>query len=333
MSTKYVTIVDMPSEVTPEVSPSETTEHRPVLAHPLIESLQPQEGATVVDGTLGAGGITALLSQNVGESGRVIAIDRDGDAIERARGRFASAGNVTLVQGNFADLARILEELEIPAVDAVALDLGISSIQLDDGRRGFSFRHDGPLDMRMDQTGGTLTAAEIVNSWSEKEIVEILRNYADERFARRIASGIIKRRRTEPFTTTFQLRECVEHAVPAAMLHRRLHPATKTFQALRIAVNDELRNLESGLQATINALRPGGRLGVISFHSLEDTLVKVTLNVSATSCICPPQQPVCTCAHRASLHLLSRRAIKPDPAELSSNPRSRSARLRVAEKL
>jgi 16S rRNA (cytosine1402-N4)-methyltransferase len=323
----------MPSEVTPGVSPSEATEHRPVLAHPLIESLQPQEGATVVDGTLGAGGITALLSANVGDSGRVIAIDRDGDAIQRARARFASAGNVTLIQGNFADLAEILEDLEIEAVDAVAFDLGISSIQLDDGKRGFSFRHDGPLDMRMDQNSGELTAADIVNHWSEEEIAEILRNYAEERFARRIANEIAKRRRIEPLKTTSQLRDCVERAVPAAMLHRRLHPATKTFQALRIAVNDELRNLESGLQAAINALRPGGRLGVISFHSLEDTLVKVTLHVSATSCICPPQQPVCTCAHRASLHLLNRRAIKPDAAELSSNPRSRSARLRVAEKL
>jgi 16S rRNA (cytosine1402-N4)-methyltransferase len=287
----------------------------------------------VVDGTLGAGGITALLSQSVGDSGRVIAIDRDDDAVSRARGRFASAPNVTLVQGNFAGLAEILKSLKIEAVDAVALDLGISSIQLDDGERGFSFRHDGPLDMRMDRSGDSLTAAEIVNHWSEEEIADTLRNYADERFARRIARQIIKRRRIEPLTSTFQLRDCVEQAVPSAMLHRRLHPATKTFQALRIAVNDELRNLESGLQATINALRPGGRLGVISFHSLEDTLVKVTLHVSATSCICPPQQPVCTCAHRASLHLLTRRAIKPDAAELSSNPRSRSARLRVAEKL
>jgi len=323
----------MPSEVTPEVSSSEATEHRPVLAHPLIESLQPRAGATVVDGTLGAGGITALLSQNVGDSGRVIAIDRDGDAIERARGRFASARNVTLVQANFADLAEVLSSLGIEAVDAVVLDLGISSTQLDDGKRGFSFRHDGPLDMRMDQIGDTVTAAEIVNQWSEEDIAETLRNYADERFSRRIAQEIIRRRRIEPLTTTFALRDCVERAVPVAILHRRLHPATKTFQALRIAVNDELRNLESGLQAAINALRPGGRLGVISFHSLEDTLVKVTLNVSATSCICPPQQPVCTCAHRASLHLLTRRAIKPDAAELSLNPRSRSARLRVAEKL
>lgn len=287
----------------------------------------------MVDGTLGAGGITALLSQSVGDSGRVIAIDRDGDAVSRARGRFASAANVTLVEGNFADLAEILKSLKIEDVDAVALDLGISSIQLDDGERGFSFRHDGPLDMRMDQSGDTLTAAQIVNQWSEEEIADTIRNYADERFSRRIARQIIKRRRIEPLTSTFHLRDCVEQAVPSAMLHRRLHPATKTFQALRIAVNDELRNLESGLQATINALRPGGRLGVISFHSLEDTLVKVTLHVSATSCICPPQQPVCTCAHRASLHLLTRRAIKPDAAELSSNPRSRSARLRVAEKL
>jgi 16S rRNA (cytosine1402-N4)-methyltransferase len=323
----------MPAEVTPGISPSEAAGHRPVLAHPLIKSLQPRKGATVVDGTLGAGGITALLLQGVGDGGRVIAIDRDGEAVERARARFADSPNVTLVQGNFADLAQILESLGIDAVDAVALDLGISSIQLDEGRRGFSFRHDGPLDMRMDQSGETLTAAQIVNGWKEEEIADTLRDYADERFARRIAAEIAKRRASGPLTTTFQLRECVERAVPAAMLHRRLHPATKTFQALRIAVNDELRNLERGLQAAINALRPGGRLGVISFHSLEDTLVKATLHVSATSCICPPQQPVCTCAHRASLYLPTRRAIKPDQTELRSNPRARSARLRVAEKL
>jgi 16S rRNA (cytosine1402-N4)-methyltransferase len=287
----------------------------------------------VVDGTLGAGGITALLLQSVGDSGRVIAIDRDGEAVERAKARFSANANVTPVHGNFADLAGILEQLGIDAVDAVALDLGISSIQLDDGRRGFSFRHDGPLDMRMDQSGETLTAAEIVNKWSEEDIANLIYDYADERFARRIAAEITKRRKSTPLTTTFQLRDCVEKAVPSAMLHRRLHPATKTFQALRIAVNDELLNLKNGLQAAINALRPGGRLGVISFHSLEDTLVKVTLHVSATSCICPPQQPVCTCAHRASLFLPSRRAIKPDQTELSSNPRARSAQLRVAEKL
>ena len=287
----------------------------------------------VVDGTLGAGGITSLLADRVGEHGRVIAIDRDADAVERARARFAAQTFVTLVHGNYADLLEILEDLGLDSVDAVALDLGISSIQLDDPIRGFSFRHDGPLDMRMDQAGATLTAEEIVNQWDEEDLMRILWDYGDERYARRIVSEIAKRRTTQPLTTTFQLRECVERAVPPQMLRQRLHPATKTFQALRIAVNDELRNLDKGLQAAITAIRPGGRLGVISFHSLEDTLVKNTLHVSATSCICPPQQPVCTCAHRASLFLPSRRAIKPDQTELSSNPRARSAQLRVAEKL
>jgi 16S rRNA (cytosine1402-N4)-methyltransferase len=185
----------------------------------------------------------------------------------------------------------------------------------------------------MDQSDGDISAADIVNEWSEQDLVRTLFEFGDEKYSRRIVRQIIQRRAVTPITTTSQLRDCVERAVPPFERHKRLHPATKTFQALRIAVNDELRALDTGLQAAISALRPGGRLGVISFHSLEDTLVKNTLHVSAKNCLCPPQQPVCTCAHRASLSLPHRKAIKPDDAELAVNPRARSARLRVAHKL
>jgi len=216
---------------------------------------------------------------------------------------------------------------------AVALDLGISSVQLDDPQRGFSIRNDGPLDMRMDQEHGELTAADIVNTWSEVDLLDLIRTYGEERFARSIAQAIGRRRATQPITTTAELREVIERTVPRRYWPKRIHPATRTFQALRIEVNHELESLEQGLQAAISVLRPGGRLGVIAFHSLEDTLVKNALHVAAMNCLCPPQQPICTCAHRASLFLLTKKAIKADPAELAVNPRARSARLRVAEKL
>ena len=328
-----MTVVDPREEVTPEISSPSAPGHRPVLAHQLIESLQIPKGATVVDGTLGAGGITSLMSDRVGPTGRVIAIDRDPDAVARAEVNFSHITTITPVRGNFADLLSILQSLQIKEVDAVALDLGISSIQLDDPARGFSFRHDGPLDMRMDQSYEDLTAADVVNEWSAEDLTRILFEYGDEKYSRRIVREIVKDRTGRPITTTSQLRQCVERAVPGIARSKRLHPATKTFQALRIVVNEELRSLEEGLQAAIQALRPGGRLGVISFHSLEDTLVKNTLHVAAKNCLCPPQQPVCTCAHRASLSLPTRKAIKPDQEEIDTNPRSRSARLRIAQKL
>ncbi len=218
------------------------------------------------------------------------------------------------------------------AVDGVMLDLGISSLQLDDPRRGFSFRLDGPLDMRMD-SAAAMSAADVVNEWSAADLTALIRTYGEERFAASIAAAIVRQRAEARITGTAQLREIVERTVPRRFWPKRIHPATRTFQALRIEVNHELESLNLGLQAAIRILRPGGRLGVVSFHSLEDTIVKNALHVSAQNCLCPPQQTHCTCAHRASLLLLSRKAIKPDAAELATNPRARSARLRVAEKL
>jgi 16S rRNA (cytosine1402-N4)-methyltransferase len=308
--------------------------HRPVLLHPLIESLQPRPGQIAVDGTLGGGGVTAALLERVLPGGRVIAIDRDPAAVARGRARFAAHGDAaTIVHGDFADLSSILRDSGVEAVDIVTLDLGVSSLQLDSAERGFSFRFDGPLDMRMDTDSGGPTAADLVNTWSESDLATLIRDYGEERFARAVAAAIVRERTKQPITTTAQLRECVERAIPRRYWPRRIHPATRTFQALRIEVNHELESLERGLQASISELRPGGRLGVIAFHSLEDTLVKNALHVAAQNCVCPPQQPICTCAHRASLFLLTRKAIKSDPAEIAANPRARSARLRVAEKL
>jgi 16S rRNA (cytosine1402-N4)-methyltransferase len=325
--------MDDDRSATPGGPTPEATGHRPVLLHPLIQSLQPRPGQTFIDGTLGAGGYVAAFLERVRPGGRILAIDRDPAAVALARQRFAGDGDVvTAVQGNFAAMESIAAAQGVDAVDGVMLDLGISSLQLDDPSRGFSFRFDGPLDMRMDGND-ELSAADIVNEWSEADLGALIRTYGEERFARGIAGAIVRSRAQRPITTTEQLRELVERSIPRRFWPKRIHPATRTFQALRIEVNRELESLTAGLQAAIRIIRPGGRLGVISFHSLEDTIVKNALHVSAQNCLCPPQQTDCTCAHRASLLLLSRKAIKPDAAELASNPRARSARLRVAEKL
>ncbi len=323
-------------DATPGTSAPDEQVHRPVLLHPLIDSLQPRPGQVVVDGTLGAGGVTAMLLERVSPGGRVIAVDRDPAAVERGRARFAGAADlVTVVHGNFADLEEIVAAAGVTGgVDAVTLDLGISSLQLDDPTRGFAFRFESPLDMRMDTASPTaVTAADIVNSWEQEDLAALIREYGGEKFAGRIARAIVHRRSTAALTTTGELRDLVAAAIPRHLWPKRIHPATRTFQALRIEVNEELRSLERGLQAAISILRPGGRLGVIAFHSLEDILVKNALHVSALNCVCPPQQPHCTCAHRALLSLPSRRAIKPDAAEIEANPRARSARLRIAVKL
>src|SRR5579884_593 len=330
------TVAGMDDRPTATPDPSVDTDggHRPVLLHPLIESLQPRPGHIAVDGTLGGRRVTAALLERVLPGGRVIAIDRDPAAVARGRERFAAYGDaLSVVHGDFADLSQILRGLGVGAVDAVTLDLGVSSLQLDAPERGFSFRFDGPLDMRMDTASGGITAADVANTWSEQDLARLIRDYGEERFARSVAASIVRERAKQPITTTTHLREAVERAIPRRYWPKRIHPATRTFQALRIEVNHELDSIERGLQASITELRPGGRLGVIAFHSLEDTLVKNALHVAAQNCICPPQQPICTCAHRASLFLLTRKAIKADPAEVATNPRARSARLRVAEKL
>jgi 16S rRNA (cytosine1402-N4)-methyltransferase len=320
-------------DATPGGPTPEATGHRPVLLHPLIQSLQPRPGQTYVDGTLGAGGYVAAFLERIRPGGRVLAIDRDPAALAAARSRFAADGDtVTIAHGDFAQMESIAASHGIRSVDGVMLDLGLSSVQLDDPRRGFSFRFDGALDMRMDPDDAQ-SAADIVNAWSEADLAALILTYGEERFARVISAAIVRSRADQPITTTTQLRDIVEGTIPRRFWPKRIHPATRTFQALRIEVNHELESLTSGLQAAIRILRPGGRLGVVSFHSLEDTIVKNALHVSAQNCLCPPQQTYCTCAHRASLLLLSRKAIKPDAAELAINSRARSARLRVAEKL
>ena len=326
--------MDRSADATPG-EPPEASLHRPVLLTPLIQNLQPREGQVAIDGTLGGGGVTAALLDRVGATGRVLAIDRDPTAIARARLRFGGTAGERLIlaQGDFAEIDHIAAGQGIVAADSLCLDLGTSSLQLDDPARGFSFRQDGPLDMRMDQTAAGETAATLLNSWDEAELAALIRTYGEERFATAIARAVVRDRRRRPMATTQQLRELVEQTIPRRFWPKRIHPATRTFQALRIEVNHELESLRRGLQAAISLLQPGGRLGVISFHSLEDSLVKNALHVAAQNCLCPPQQPFCTCAHRASLLLLTRRAIRPDAEELAVNPRSRSARLRVAEKL
>ena len=327
----FVADMDSP-DATPDGHAPDASTHRPVLLHPLRANLQPRPGQAYVDGTLGAGGYTAALLQRIRPGGRVLAIDRDPAAVAAARTRFAHDPEVSVAHGDFGAMDSIVQGAGIGAVDGVVLDLGISSTQLDDPVRGFSFQGDGPLDMRMDPTAGT-TAADIVATWSDSDLYALIREYGEERFARPIARAIVAQRDATPITTTRQLRELVERSIPRHMWPKRIHPATRTFQALRIEVNAELESLARGLQAAISILRPGGRLGVVSFHSLEDTIVKNALHVAAQNCLCPPQQTHCTCAHRATLVLLSRKAIKPDAAELATNPRSRSARLRIAEKL
>jgi 16S rRNA (cytosine1402-N4)-methyltransferase len=325
--------MDQPDDATPG-EPTPESVHRPVLLHPLIDTLQPREGQVAVDGTLGGGGTTAALLERVGPTGRVLAVDRDPEAIAAARRRFAGTGDrIILAHGNFADLDTIAAAHGIAGVHSISLDLGLSSHQLGDPARGFSFRLDGPLDMRMDPTEGTLTAADIVNTWEAVDLAALIRSYGEERFATPIANALVRSRRLEPLSSTAQLRTIVEQTIPRRYWPRRIHPATRTFQALRIEVNHELESLQRGLQAAISLLRPGGRIGVIAFHSLEDTIVKNALHVAAQNCLCPPQQPYCTCAHRASLFLLTRKAVKPDAAEMAANPRARSARLRVAERL
>jgi 16S rRNA (cytosine1402-N4)-methyltransferase len=325
--------MDDDAPATPGGPTPEATGHRPVLLHPLIHSLHPRPGQTFVDGTLGGGGYVAAFLERIRPGGRILAIDHDPAALAAARERFAAdLDTVAIAHGDFAQMEAIAASHGIDGVDGVMLDLGLSSMQLDDPQRGFSFRFDGPLDMRMDPAEGA-SAADIANRWPEADLAALIRTYGEERFARSIAAAMVRSRDDQPISSTTQLREIVERTIPRRFWPKRIHPATRTFQALRIEVNHELESLTSGLQAAIRILRPGGRLGVVSFHSLEDTIVKNALHVSAQNCLCPPQQTHCTCAHRASLLLLSRKAIKPDAAELAANPRARSARLRVAEKL
>jgi 16S rRNA (cytosine1402-N4)-methyltransferase len=283
-----------------------------------------------VDCTLGGGGHARALLERIQPGGRLLALDRDPAA--GPRGEAALRGfdaTATVVHADFGDLERIAATTGFGSVQGVIFDLGVSSFQLDDAGRGFSFRNDGPLDMRMDTTG-PVTAERYVNGMSQAQLAGLIRRLGEERWAARIAEFIVKRR---PLRTTAQLAAAVEAAIPRGAWPAGIHPATRTFQAIRMAVNDELGSLERGLKAAIKILSPGGRMAAISFHSLEDRIVKSIFIAESKDCVCPPQQPVCTCAHRASLRVLTRKPVEPSEQEVHRNPRVRSARMRVAEKL
>jgi 16S rRNA (cytosine1402-N4)-methyltransferase len=283
-----------------------------------------------VDCTLGAGGHTRLLLERIAPNGRLLAIDRDEVAVEAARAALAAADPPpTLVHGDFGEVGRLAREAGVEAADGVLFDLGLSSVQLDDPERGFSFRHDGPLDMRMDRDV-PVTAARVVNELPERELADVIRRLGEERWAARIAKFIVARR---PLHSTRDLAGAVEAAIPKGAWPADVHPATRTFQAIRMRVNDELGSLDRGLRGALEIVKPGGRIVVISFHSLEDRVVKSFFATESRDCICPPQQPVCTCGHRASVRVLTRKPVRPSEAEVAGNPRSRSARLRAAERL
>ena len=305
--------------------------HKPVLLDECIEMLNIRPGGVYVDGTLGRAGHSREIVRRL-TGGRLICIDQDTAAIRAAEERLAPwRDRVTLVHGNFSDLADILREAGVSGVDGALFDLGVSSPQLDDASRGFSYMQDAPLDMRMDNTAA-LTAREVVNTWSQEELRRILYEYGEERYAPAVAKAIIRARETGPVETTLELAEIVRGAMPPAALREKQHPAKRSFQAVRIAVNGELDVLPPMLEAAVDSLNPGGRLAVITFHSLEDRIVKQTLREQARGCTCPREFPVCVCGKKPKIRLVTRKPIVPGAAELSENPRARSAKLRAAEK-
>jgi 16S rRNA (cytosine1402-N4)-methyltransferase len=308
------------------------TDHVPVLADEVRELLAVQPGQTVVDATFGAGGHARLLARDLQGKGRFIAIDRDATV----RPYFERFEREAGVQSRFlrGELSLVLTQLGSNGLeaDAILVDLGVSSMQIDRPERGFSYAVDAPLDMRMDSSS-ELSAREVVNEWDERELATIFRRYGEERFARQIARAIVARRAERPFERTGDLVETVKAALPAPRRFGDGHPAKRVFQALRIAVNEELDSLERALPAALAMLRPGGRLAVISFHSLEDRMVKRFFAAQARGCTCPPELPVCVCGNEPTMRLLTRKAVRPSPQETAENPRSASAKLRVATKV
>jgi 16S rRNA (cytosine1402-N4)-methyltransferase len=302
--------------------------HVPVLVDEVITALQPRRGGHFVDCTVGLGGHAAAILEKISPSGRLLGIDADPEAIRISQDKLSDYGEaVTLVNDNFINLEAICKRYHFHPVDGILFDLGVSSLQLDTAERGFSFHLDAHLDMRFNPEQG-LAASDIVNRFSEQELAKLIERYGEERHSRRIARHIVQNR---PIATTTELAQLVEQAV--AGKRARIHPATRTFMALRIAVNSELQNLELALKQTLNLLRPGGRLTVISYHSLEDRIVKQFMRDAASSCLCPPGTVICCCGHVPTLKLISRKVIKPTSLETESNPRSRSAKLRIAERL
>jgi len=305
--------------------------HKPVLLDECIEALNIRPEGIYVDGTLGRAGHSREIAQRL-TTGRLICIDRDMAAIEAARERLAPwMDRVTLVHSNFSELGDVLQQAGVVGADGMLFDLGVSSPQLDDAARGFSYMQDAPLDMRMDASA-SLTAREVVNFWSYEELRRILFEYGEERYAPAIAKAIVKARESAPVETTLELVDIIKGAMPAAALREKQHPAKRSFQAIRIAVNGELDALPPMLKSAVEGLRPGGRLAVITFHSLEDRIVKRAMTDMARGCTCPPEFPVCVCGKKPKVKVLTRKPIVSGSAELEENSRARSAKLRVAEK-
>lgn len=306
--------------------------HKPVLLDECLEALAIRPDGIYLDGTLGRAGHSLEILRRLTMGGRLIGVDQDRTAIDAAAERLAEFGRqVTLVHDNFENLPGILEKLHIPAVDGMLFDLGVSSPQLDDAERGFSYMQDAPLDMRMDRTAA-LDAYQVVNTWSYEELRRILFAYGEERYAPVIAKAILKAREQKSIDTTLELVDVIKGAMPSAALREKQHPAKRSFQAIRIAVNDELGVLPVMLRSAVEHLKPGGRLAVISFHSLEDRIIKKTLQELATGCTCPPNFPVCVCGKKPKVTLVNRKPITASEAELLYNPRARSAKLRAAER-
>lgn len=307
-------------------------EHKPVLLRETIDSLNIREGGIYVDGTLGGGGHASEVCRRLGEGGRLIGIDQDADAIAAATERLKEFGpKVTIVRSNYENIAAILDSLEIDLVDGIYLDLGVSSYQLDTAERGFTYREDAPLDMRMDQRNPK-TAADIVNTYSESDLYRIIRDYGEDRFAKNIAKHIVRAREEHPIATTGELTEIIKAAIPAKIRATGGHPAKQTFQAIRIELNRELEVLSQSIDTMIDRLKPGGRLSIITFHSLEDRIVKTRFKHNENPCTCPPDFPVCVCGKKSKGRVVTRKPIVPTGEEIEENKRAKSSKLRVFER-
>lgn len=315
-----------------------TTEYRhiPVMLDECMEALQLHDGSVYLDCTLGGAGHSIEAARRIGPSGMLLGIDQDDMALQAAGERLKQVQLDTppiLLKGNFGDMDKLLVQAEVPGVDAILFDLGVSSPQFDFPQRGFSYREDAPLDMRMDPGNNTLTAAEIVNTYTEADLTRVLRDYSDEKWAARIAKFIVQQRDEQPILTTFELVDVIKRAIPAKARRDGGHPAKRSFQALRVEVNAEMDVLKQALEAAVRWLNPGGRIAVMSYQSLEDKIVKEAFRKAANPCTCPPDFPVCACGKKPVLKVITRKAIRPTAEEIERNQRAHSALLRVAERV
>lgn len=306
--------------------------HISILLNECLEGLNIKENGIYVDGTLGGAGHSSEILKKLSNEGRLIGIDQDTDALKAAKERLENYSNVTFVHSNFSSIENVLNNLNIDGVDGILMDLGVSSYQLDEGERGFSYMKDAPLDMRMNRDND-FSAYNVINEYSEEDLYRIIRDYGEEKFARRIASFIVENRQEKNIETTLELVEIIKSAIPAKARREGPHPAKRTFQAIRIEVNSELSILNKTIEDGVGKLNKGGRMAIITFHSLEDRIVKNKFRDLAVSCRCPKEFPVCVCGEKAKVKVISRKAIEPTKEEVDINPRSRSAKLRVIEKL